>query len=135
VDGRLGACAAVGGDEVGDREVGEDVAVGDDERLADPGVLGGEADRARRVQRLGLDRVPEPDTAAVTVGSWPMSRSISGTWATGSIDLGMVLVSGRSRVPKPPTSTTACIGRSLPTDRAPAQRADERLVCRGDGSR
>ena len=43
--------------------------------------------------------------------SWPMRRTISGTCATGSIDLGTTLVSGRSRVPKPPTRTTARISR------------------------
>ena len=39
------------------------------------------------------------------------SRSMIGTWPTGSIGFGVVSVSGRSRVPKPPTSTTARISR------------------------
>ena len=45
------------GDECPDVEIGEDVAVGDDERVVDAGVLGGETDRARGVERLGFDGV------------------------------------------------------------------------------
>src|SRR5579871_5147896 len=40
--------------------------------------------------------------------SWPSTRSIIGTPATGRSCFGMVVVSGRSRVPSPPTRTTAC---------------------------
>ena len=56
------------GDELGDVEVGEHVAVGDDERVVDAGVLGREADGTGGVERLGLDRVVELDTAAAAVG-------------------------------------------------------------------
>ena len=38
-----------------------------------------------------------------------MTRSIIGRLPTGSICFGVVCVRGRRRVPKPPTSTTACI--------------------------
>ena len=41
----------------------------------------------------------------------PMRRAISGTWATGSIDFGMLSVNGRRRVPYPPTRTIARISR------------------------
>src|SRR5690554_5802264 len=46
---------------------------------------------------------------------WPTTCSIIGRLTIGSICLGRAFVSGRSRVPKPPTSTTArtsaCRGR------------------------
>src|SRR5690606_37735233 len=46
---------------------------------------------------------------------WPTTCSIIGRWTIGSICFGRAFVSGRSRVPKPPTSTTArtstCRGR------------------------
>ena len=58
----------MGGDEVGDGQVGEDVTVGDDERVVDAGVVGGEADGSGRVQGLGLDGVVEGDPATATVG-------------------------------------------------------------------
>ena len=48
-----------------------------------------------------------------------MSRTMSGTWAIGSIDLGTTLVSGRRRVPTPPTSTTARISRWWSSGPAP----------------
>ena len=173
----------MGGDEVGDRQVGQHVAVGDDERVVDAGVVGGEADGAGGVERLGLDGVVElrrrrsgrrgrrrRTARAGSRGpasrgrrrprsSWPMRRTSSGTWAIGSIAFGTVLVSGRSRVPNPPTRTTACISELRRTARRPGrstmraprrpeptgrrrpaglprpQRADERLVRRGDGRR
>src|SRR5215204_3711976 len=46
---------------------------------------------------------------------WPSTRSIMGAPPTGSICFGVVSVSGRSRVPKPPTSTTAFIGAAART--------------------
>src|SRR5690606_39900773 len=46
---------------------------------------------------------------------WPTTCSIIGRWTIGSICFGRAFVSGRRRVPKPPTSTTArtsaCRGR------------------------
>ena len=113
VDRRLGAGRPVGGDEGADVEVGEHVAVGDDERVVDAGVVGGEADRPGGVERLGLDGVVERDAAAAAVGEGREERlgpeaerqrdvvdaaaleagrsggTISGTWAIGSIGLGM----------------------------------------------
>ncbi len=57
----------MGGDQRGDVEIGDDVAVHHDERVVDAGVLGREPDRAGRVERFGLDRVVEPRTAAEAV--------------------------------------------------------------------
>ena len=58
----------VEGDEGGEVEVGQDVAVDDDEALVDAGVAGGEADGAGGVERLGLDRVAQPHAGARPVG-------------------------------------------------------------------
>ena len=55
------------GQQGGDIEIGDDVAVHHDERAIDAGVLGRESDRAGRVERFGLDRVVEPRTAAAAV--------------------------------------------------------------------
>ena len=52
------------------------------------------------------------------------SRSMIGTCPTGSIGFGVVSVSGRSRVPNPPTSTTARISRLWWL--SPARRAGRR---------
>ena len=99
------------------------------------GVLGRESDRTCRVERFGLDRVVEPrpwqrpsgnasrkgsalnPSASVTSVTPPSTRrptrrEIIGSWPTGSIDFGTWFVSGRIRVPKPPTSTTARIRAS-----------------------
>ena len=68
VDRRFGAEPPVLGDEGGDVEVGDDVAVDRQERVVDSGALGGEADRSGGVERLGLDGVAQLDTSATTVG-------------------------------------------------------------------
>jgi hypothetical protein len=60
-DGGLGAVAAVEGDQRGDVQVGQDVAVDHHEGVVDPGVVGGEADGPGGVERAGLDGVGEPD--------------------------------------------------------------------------
>ena len=122
-------------DQRGDVEVGEHVAVGDDERVVDARDVGREADGPGGVERLGFDRVAQRHAGAAAVGEGlderlgleaerqrdlgdaaarqgSTSRSMMGRWPTGSIGLGMVLVSGRSRVPNPPTSTTARISPS-----------------------
>ena len=119
------------GDERGDVEVGDDIAVEREERVVDPGELGGETDRSGGVERLGLDGVAQLDaphrpsgnaarngsgrnpSASVTVVTSPRSRRrtrrvMIGSLPTVSIDLGTVSVSGRSRVPNPPTRTMAC---------------------------
>ena len=115
-------------------EVGEDVAVDHDERVVDARRIGGETNGAGRVERLGLDGVAQGDAGAPPSGNaatngsglkpsasvtsvMPLrprlvtSRSMMGTWPTGSIGLGIDEVSGRRRVPNPPTSTTARISR------------------------
>ena len=68
VDRRLGVVGAVEVDERADVEVGQDVAIGDDEGVLDTGGGGGEADRPRRVERFGLDGVVDRDVAAAVVG-------------------------------------------------------------------
>ena len=136
-DGALGPgpVPVVEGHQGAEVEVGEDVAVDDDEALVDAGLGGGEADGAGGVERLGLDGVVEADAGAHAVGvarrgrrragsratapprrrrapsRWASTRSIIGharrpaasAWASSR-------VSGRSRVPKPPTRTTALTG-------------------------
>ena len=67
-DGGFGAALVVEGDERADVEVGEDVAVDDDELLGDAGVLGGEADGAGGVERLGLDGVVQLHAVVDAVG-------------------------------------------------------------------
>ncbi len=57
----------MGGDQRGDVEVGDDVAVHDDERVVDARVLGCEPDRAGGVEWFGLDGVVEPGAAAMAV--------------------------------------------------------------------
>ena len=116
-------------------EVGEHVAVEHEEALGDAGVERGEADGAGGVARLGLDGVVEVDAGAAPVGvgglegvgpvaqrqhglgrrrggrgARPPARSSAGC-TTGSICFGVCRVSGRRRVPKPPTSTTARMRR------------------------
>ena len=122
--------------EGADVEVGEHVAVDHQEPLGDAGVEGGEADGARGVERLGLDRVVELDAGAQAVGlrldervgpvahrqhglvdavTRPGARatcSIIGRCRIGSICLGRVKVSGREPVPNPPTRTTALMAWS-----------------------
>ena len=73
-------------DERGDVEIGQHVTVGDDERVVDAGVLGGEPDRAGRVERLGLDGVVERDAAAPAVGEGLDERL--GQEAEGQRDVG-----------------------------------------------
>ena len=103
-----------------------------------PAVARGEADGAGGVERLGLDRVVQrarrrtcrrgrrrrtrragsrataPPRRRRARPRWPTTRSIIGRWPTGSICFGVVSVSGRSRVPKPPTRTTALTNRWSP---------------------
>ena len=69
-DGPLGPALAMERHQCGQVEVGEHVAVDDDEGLVDAGEGGGEADGAGGVQRLGLDRVGQPHAGdpAVRVG-------------------------------------------------------------------
>ena len=73
VDGRqrdrcLGPRRPMEQDQLIDGEVGEHIAVEYEERLVDPGVLGGESDGPGGVERLGLDGVVEGDSGAATVG-------------------------------------------------------------------
>ena len=68
VDRRLGSVLPMEVDERGDVEVGQHVAVGDDERVVDAAEVGGEVDRAGGVERLRLDRVVQRDTVALAVG-------------------------------------------------------------------
>ena len=58
---------------------------------------------------------PSANTTSVTPPSANRLTSlrIIGTCATGNNGFGMAYVNGRSRVPKPPTSTTACIAGEL----------------------
>ena len=119
-----------------DVEVGEHVAVDHDEALVDAGVARGEADGAGGVERLGLDGVVElqrrrtcrrgrptrrrragsrataPPRSTPCRPRWPSTCSIIGRSTIGSICFGVADVSGRSRVPKPPTRTTARISPS-----------------------
>ena len=81
VDRGLGVRTPVHGDKVGDRQVGEHVAVGDDERLVDTGVVRSEADRSRGVERLRLDGVVELDATAATVGKGGDERLGAGSRA------------------------------------------------------
>ena len=69
-DGSLCTGAAVGGDQAGHVQVGQDVAVQDEEGVVDAGVGGGEADGAGGVERFGLDGVVQrqPCTRSVRVG-------------------------------------------------------------------
>ena len=55
-------------DERGDVEVGQHVAVGDDERVVDAAEVGRESDRPGGVERLGLDRVVQRNPVALAVG-------------------------------------------------------------------
>ena len=91
---------------------------------------GGEAHRARGVERFGLDRVVQADPGAAALGvgldegvgpiaerehrvgdpvaaRCATTRSIMGRSTTGSICLGVSRVRGRRRVPNPPTRMTA----------------------------
>ncbi len=66
-NGPLGPALSMEGDERTEIEVGEDVAVDDDEGLVDAAVGGGETHRTRRVEWLGLDGIREPDPRGVAV--------------------------------------------------------------------
>src|ERR1035437_2150993 len=58
-------------------------------------------------------RYPSERTASSTpwAAKWPRTRSIIGCSTMGSICFGVVKVRGRSRVPSPPTRTTALTWR------------------------
>ena len=71
VDGRLGRVLPMELDERGDVEVGQHVAVGDDERVVDPAEVGGELDRAGGVERLGLDGVVQRHPVALAARERP----------------------------------------------------------------
>ena len=55
-------------DEPAQVEVGEDVAVHDEEPLADAGVIGSEANGAGGVAWLGLDGIVQAHSGAASVG-------------------------------------------------------------------
>ena len=67
-DGALGAGGVVEADQPGHVEVGEHVAVDDDEALVDARLAGGEADGTGGVERLVLDGVRQRDAGALAVG-------------------------------------------------------------------
>ena len=67
-DRGLGTNAVVEGDQTGDVEIGEHVAVHHDEALVDAGVDGREADGAGRVEGLIFYGVVQLDARAPTVG-------------------------------------------------------------------
>ena len=118
--------------KAGDVEVGEDVAVEHQEPPVDTRRRGREADGAGRVERLGLDRVVQAGAGAVVRGrrrervrpvperEHHVVDAVVDEVADDVIDhrpvhdrehlLGRGVVSGRSRVPNPPTRTTARIG-------------------------
>ena len=50
------------------RQRRQHVAVDHDERVVDPGVVGGEADGAGRVEWFGLDRIVQRDTGTRAIG-------------------------------------------------------------------
>ncbi len=68
VDRGGGPVRAVEGDECGGVEVGQDVAVHDQEGLVDRRVPGCEGDGPGGVEGLGLDRVVEADTGRLVAG-------------------------------------------------------------------
>ena len=65
MNGGLCRVASVEVDECGNVEIGQDVAVGDDERVVDPTEVGREPDGTGRVERLGLDRVAQRHPVAL----------------------------------------------------------------------
>ena len=67
-DGALRPALSVEGDEGAEVEVGEDVAVDDDEGVVDPSVRGGETHGAGRVEGFGLDRVGQADPGGMAIG-------------------------------------------------------------------
>ena len=68
VQRRLGALSAVELHQRADVEIGEHIAVGDDERLVDAAEVGREPDRAGCVEWLRLDGVAQLDPGTATVG-------------------------------------------------------------------
>ena len=64
MNGGLGRMLPMEIDERGDVEIGQDIAVGDDERVVDSAEVGGESDRARSVERFGFDGVAQRDAVA-----------------------------------------------------------------------
>ena len=54
--------------DLGDIEIGEHIAVDDDERLIDPRRLGGETNSAGSVERLRFDGIGQRHTSALTIG-------------------------------------------------------------------
>ena len=73
-NGAFSPTFSVKGDERSEVEVGEHVAVDDDECVVDSSVGGGEAQRARGVERLGLHRVGQTDPRRLTVGVCLLER-------------------------------------------------------------
>ncbi len=143
---RRAAASRWNGDQRGQVEVGEHVAVADHERSRREPTRG-ERDRAAGAQRLRLDHVRSsparsPKWLADRVGQVAAGEMITGrrrgarrcaTWcsrngrfAIGSIGLGRVSVSGRRRVPAPPTRTTAITSGDVGVDRGRGRRRDRR---------
>ncbi len=132
---RSGAVVFVELEQRGQVEIGEDVAVEGEEAVVEivAQLVGGEADRAGGAAAIGLDGVADRDVRALFLSGERLAQDV-GEEAAGEHDLGHPMprqpldhvgekrpvdqrqrrlrhrleVSGRSRVPSPPTRTIAC---------------------------
>jgi len=128
VQRHIGPGRPVGGDQRLDVEPGEDVAVEDQYRVARRGPQPGRdiADGTAGAERFVLGDVlqVEPERGPVaevrldvasTTWSTPAARALASWWvrkgtpAAGTMGLGVCTVSGRSRLPLPPTKRIASV--------------------------